>query len=279
MTYSCDPLVGCGSVAKPVPLNTKCTDYKCISATGEIETTDLCPPQPQCVDASDCEDNNACTQDSCVLSDPSDRLSAKCVWVPIPPCNDNNACTYDSCNVTTGCQFEPVPEDICEDNNACTVDICDPTSLVVEKPCRYETVVCNHTRDNACRNTTCDRFFGCVTVDKVCDDDDDDNCTISYCNANSTTRTKSGKKKKLGCYTEKAGDCGGGIAPGAIGGLVAGVIAGIVVAAIAGALMLGGGAAYAFSQGAGSTLGAGVQNNPLYEADGSSGYNPLNTAQ
>jgi len=79
----------------------------------------------------------------------------------------------------------------------------------------------------------------------------------------------------LGCYTESAGDCGAGIGA-LVGGLVAGVIAGIVIAAIAGALMLGGGAAYAFSQGAGSGLGATVSNNPLYQAEGESGTNPLN---
>jgi hypothetical protein len=137
-------------------------------------------------------------------------------------------------------------------------------------------LVCN-TTSNACQNTTCDRFVGCLTLDVICETDEDDNCTIAYCNSNDTSR-KNGRRRKLGCYQESAGDCGGGIGGAVIGGLVAGVIAGIVVAAIAGALLLGGGAAYAFSQGAGSGLGAAVHNNPLYECDGEAGTNPLNKA-
>jgi len=62
---------------------------------------------------------------------------------------------------------------------------------------------------------------------------------------------------------------------GLVAGLAAGVVAGIAVAAVAGALLLGGGAAFAYAQGAGATLGAAVSNNPIYQQDGSSGYNPL----
>jgi len=58
-------------------------------------------------------------------------------------------------------------------------------------------------------------------------------------------------------------------------GIAAGVIAGIVVAAVAGALIAGGGAAYAFTQGAGAGLGAVVAQSPLYTPAGNSGYNPL----
>jgi len=91
-----------------------------------------------------------------------------------------------------------------------------------------------------------------------------DNCTLAGCN----------KTNRKGCYVKSAGTCGFPV--GLVAGLAAGVVGGIVAAAVAGALLLGGGAAYAYSQGAGSGIGAGVQNNPLYQKDGEAGTNPLN---
>jgi len=38
-------------------------------------------------------------------------------------CNDNNACTDDTCDPAIGCTYTEVD---CDDNNACTVDTCDP---------------------------------------------------------------------------------------------------------------------------------------------------------
>jgi len=65
------------------------------------------------------------------------------------------------------------------------------------------------------------------------------------------------------------------LAPAAAIGLAAGVVTGICLAAVAGALIAGGGTAYAYSQGAGSGLGATVANNPLYQSSGECGTNPL----
>src|SRR6185436_526698 len=47
-----------------------------------------------------CDDGNACTEDSC------DPVKG-CVHLPIS-CNDTNACTIDSCNPSTGCVNTPV---------------------------------------------------------------------------------------------------------------------------------------------------------------------------
>jgi len=65
------------------------------------------------------------------------------------------------------------------------------------------------------------------------------------------------------------------LAPGAAIGLAAGVVTGICLAAVAGAMLVGGGTAYAFNAGAGSSMGATVANNPLYESCGAAGTNPL----
>jgi len=40
-------------------------------------------------------------------------------------CNDNNACTTDSCNPASGCVNAPIS---CDDGNLCTTDTCDPAS-------------------------------------------------------------------------------------------------------------------------------------------------------
>jgi len=73
-----------------------------------------------------------------------------------------------------------------------------------------------------------------------------------------------------------AGTCGFPV--GIVAGIAAGAVAGICVAAVAGALLLGGGAAYAYANGAGAGLGATVANNPLYAPVGMSGTNPLHRA-
>jgi len=46
-------------------------------------------------------------------------------------CNDNNACTTDTCNPATGCVFTPIT---CNDNNVCTTDTCDPATGCVFTP-------------------------------------------------------------------------------------------------------------------------------------------------
>lgn len=64
-----------------------------------------------------CSDNNACTQmDSCV--------EGHCIGQRIE-CQDQNACTVDTCDPEVGCTFVPADE-LCSDNNPCTVDTCDP---------------------------------------------------------------------------------------------------------------------------------------------------------
>jgi hypothetical protein len=266
-TYYCDPTTGCAQDAVPVPPNAVCTAYLCNPATGVIETTDLCPKQPQCTPptaAVDCNDLNACTKDECVLSDPADATSALCVWTPFilpQDCDDLNACTDDSCDFGLGCVNTPVDPEICNDNDACTEDSCDPTAIDSLTRCVHTPVVCNET--DVCHNVTCDVSQGCVVTDIVCPVTE--NCTVSGCDTNNSR----------GCYVDDAGTCG--FPTGLVAGLAAGVVAGIVVAAVAGAALVGGGAAYAFSQGAGSSLGAAVASNPLYRQEGEEGTSALST--
>jgi len=92
-----------------------------------------------------CDDNNACTIDSC---DPQTGL---CVHTPVN-CDDGNACTDDLCDPQTGCYHVPVN---CDDNNACTIDTCDPQTGCVHTP-----IVCDD--NNPCTTDTCDPQLGCI---------------------------------------------------------------------------------------------------------------------
>ena len=69
----------------------------------------------------DCNDGNACTDDSC------DPATGECVYVNnAAPCDDGNACTKgDTCQMLDlqgGAQIS------CDDGNACTDDTCDPAT-------------------------------------------------------------------------------------------------------------------------------------------------------
>src|SRR5579862_4808651 len=100
-----------------------------------------------------CNDNNACTTDTCNSDSTSQTLQGACVFTDIPPCNDNNACTTDTCDAALGCTSTPIPP--CNDNNACTNDTCDAALGCTSTPI----APCND--NNACTNDTCNPATGC----------------------------------------------------------------------------------------------------------------------
>jgi hypothetical protein len=91
----------------------------------------------------DCDDDNACTTDTCV--------DGECVNTPIV-CDDGNACTADTCDPATGCVYTPI---VCDDDSECTADTCDPAT-----GCVYTPIVCDD--DSECTADTCDPATGCV---------------------------------------------------------------------------------------------------------------------
>lgn len=55
----------------------------------------------------------------------------------VDSCNDNNACTIESCDSSSGkatCSFTILD---CDDNNNCTTDLCDPTI-----GCHHQNISC-----------------------------------------------------------------------------------------------------------------------------------------
>ncbi len=145
-------------------------------------TPDPCDP-----DKVNCDDDDACTEDSC-------DAQSGCQHVQIE-CDDLDPCTDDSCDVDAGCQNVPLD---CDDNDACTDDSCDQ-----EGSCQHVVVDCGD--DDACTDDACDAETGCTNVAVDCDDatvctedscdvetgcqyldvdcDDIDSCTIDSCDA------------------------------------------------------------------------------------------------
>jgi hypothetical protein len=112
-----------------------------------------------------CNDDNACTVDSC---DPSTGL---CVFTP-KDCNDENACTTDSCDAVTGnCRNTPIS---CDDGDACTMDTCDAVL-----GCQHTAISCDD--GDACTVDSCEPASGCVHTPISCSNDGDCPSGCSTC--------------------------------------------------------------------------------------------------
>lgn len=234
---SCDPLLGCRHLA--VPGGTACSDgdvcngaETCHSGTCGTGT------------ALDCDDNDACTSDSCNgLSGCIHAPIAGCISCTTPAdCDDSNPCTSDLCNASA-CSNPPAPDGTacsdgdacngaetcltgscspgtapnCDDNNVCTSDSCEAGTGCVHSPLLDGT---------ACPNgTLCDGAEACLAGICVagtvlgCDDGNPcttDNClALSGCEhtpvANGTSCTDNNACN--GAETCQAGTCTAGAPP------------------------------------------------------------------
>ncbi len=134
-----------------------------------------------CADAGiRCNDNNACTADTC---DPGTGVCAhaavangttcssanKCLLSTtctngvcggtVKVCNDNNPCTTDTCTTSTGaCKYTASSGAACNDNNVCTVnDVC------MSGLCKGTTKNCSD--NNVCTTDSCDSATGaCISI-------------------------------------------------------------------------------------------------------------------
>ncbi len=97
----------CGGTVVNCDDGNACTDDACDKLAGCKNTANT---------ATNCSDGNACTSnDACA--------QGKCNGTPVT-CNDNVACTVDSCVPATGCKFAP-NNNLCNDNESCTTESCD----------------------------------------------------------------------------------------------------------------------------------------------------------
>jgi len=137
-----------------------------------------------------CDDNNACTDDSCDVVDgcvytantipctdgdacTADDQCADGACEPGEPvvCEDGNECTDDSCHELLGCLFD-TNTDPCDDGNACTDgDVCAAGVCAGADP-----VPCQD--NNICTDNSCNPATGCVFTPNTLPCDDGDSCTI-----------------------------------------------------------------------------------------------------
>jgi len=115
------------SDASPCTLSDKCTSNTCVGTAANCDdnkacTSDSCDPKVGCVHTNAsavCSDNDACTEsDLCI--------AGACKGTPSDPkkCDDNKSCTTDSCDAAKGCLNAAAPGD-CDDGNPCTLnDVC-----------------------------------------------------------------------------------------------------------------------------------------------------------
>jgi hypothetical protein len=128
-------------------------------------------PVTPVVACADCNDNNACTLDSC------DTTRGVCRH-DLLNCDDGNSCTLDSCDATTGCLSAPVPDGTaCDDGDACTTGdrfICSANKLA----CLGQQGISCEDQD-ACAVNRCNPATGCEHIARSCDDGNV--CTIDRC--------------------------------------------------------------------------------------------------
>jgi cysteine-rich repeat protein len=160
---SCD---GCSTLCQVEPAGcddgNACSSDSCDPSLGCRHIT--VPNGTPCPDGSICNGEDICVGGTCQAGTPL-------------VCNDNNACTTDSCDPVQGCQNDPTPGSPCTDNDGCTTgDTCNSAGVCQPGP----PLNCND--GNECTDDSCSQATGCVNTPRggPCTDDGDP-CTIDTC--------------------------------------------------------------------------------------------------
>ncbi len=138
-------------------------------------TDDFCSPTSGCLHQANnatCNDGNPCTAvDFCAF--------AKCFGVGATNCNDNNVCTEDSCAPGQGCKHVATAKPkACDDGSLCTV----ADSCVGGVCSAGSQLVCDD--KNPCTTDTCDAKSGCTFTNNTAACDDGSKCTTGDVCAN-----------------------------------------------------------------------------------------------
>ena len=143
----------CAGVAVDCDDGTVCTDDSCDDASG------ICAHVP--ADEA-CDDGDPCTKFS-------ECIDGVCEGGGEVLCNDNNACTLDSCTAFVGCTHEPTLAS-CDDGDPCTVsDSCEGGG------CAGLPKTCDD--GNVCTTDSCTKSGDCSNKDNKVACNDDDPCT------------------------------------------------------------------------------------------------------
>jgi hypothetical protein len=155
-----------------------------------------------------CDDNDACTADSCDDSEQCVHAAADC--------NDGNTCTADSCDPASGCVNVPLTGDACAvtDENPCTTGdgTCDASGECV--PVRVAGC-CNTAADCEPDRNPCTEPPQCIDnacVEAPVDCDTGNLCAPGYCDPTTgNCEVSEAVCKQNPCYTAtcdpSSGDC------------------------------------------------------------------------
>ena len=166
-------------------------------ADAAMDASDVSQPdagKPACAlatQASDCDDNDVCTDDLCkagvcshptnpgacddedVCTDKDACQDGKCVGLAIDvtaTCGDGNVCTVDTCDAKDKCKHAPL-DNLCDDGDACTAgDSCKDSKCVAGAA-----PDCNDGK--VCTDDSCDPAKGCQHTANAAACDDGQPCT------------------------------------------------------------------------------------------------------
>jgi MYXO-CTERM domain-containing protein len=243
-TAKCD-----GTVCKPIAA-IDCDDSNICTTDGCTPSTGVCTHTNNTLD---CSDNDQCTLvDKC--------SGGKCVGVGSPNCDDNEACTTDTCVKDKGCVRTPVDDNTacddgnscstndkciagkcsfvmgkdCNDDNPCTIDacsanVCGPVNEANGTPCVFDRCHVNSECQagdctqgdpincddgNPCTEDTCDGATGCKHTNKDggdCSDNDlcttADKCVGGACKGTEITCTALDDCHLAGTCNPRSGVC------------------------------------------------------------------------
>jgi hypothetical protein len=141
------PVHGCCHAPADCPGHNLCTSCD----------ANVCGVIPECcLNDTDCDDANECTDDSCSGAGPG--VAGTCVHDPAPARACGDACNPGTCLAGT-CDSTPV---VCQpDTDPCTDDFCDPAAPNPQSPCVHR------------------HREGCCQIDADCDDLDA--CSVDVC--------------------------------------------------------------------------------------------------
>ncbi len=191
-----------------------CKDGKCApgGSTGCEDnnpcTKDTCEPGKGCI-YTPIADGTVCAKGTlCAAS--GTCVKGTCAPGAKTDCNDGNACTDDSCDPAVGCKWVP-NKSPCEDGNQCTVkDTCGNGKCVTGVPMDVK-VACDD--KNVCTDEGCDAAKGCTHVPKAgtCDDASPcttgETCANGACGGGKPTLCDDGKQCTQDNCDAKTGDC------------------------------------------------------------------------
>ncbi|MCO4761433.1 MAG: hypothetical protein KC502_08010 [Myxococcales bacterium] len=233
---------GCksGSV-KPCIDGDKCTLDSCNTKTGSCTFVEIVGCSKKCVKASECTDNNPCTDDVCdsgVCKNPANSgqcddgsvctsgdqcQNGTCITTGKKDCNDGNPCTDDSCHPKAGCRAEAnsapcdadgdkcTASDVCKDK-ACSLGPkkkCDDSSSCTKDSCNPKTGLCSHD-GKGFDGDACDADGSVCTVGDACANGVCAKGKALACDDNNSCTTDSCNPKTGCAHTTNAGKCSDG---------------------------------------------------------------------